>query len=671
MTLILLVLAGAALMGLSGVAGFAARRGERWGEVLGCFLALAGAGLGSTAALLALRGGRALSLLPGWDLAPGTLALGLDPLSAVFLMPVFVVPALGTLYGLGYWGEREHPTTARRLRAFYGFMPAAMVLVLLARDGGLFLVAWEGMAISAFFLISAEDEDTEVRRSAWIYFIATHAGTLCLLAMFALLRRWTGSLAWEGSGLSAVSQSARNAVFLLALVGFGIKAGLAPLHVWLPAAHANAPSHVSALLSGVMLKMGVYGVLRTLFVIPACPLWWGVLLMSLGAFSALFGVVFAVAQADLKRLLAYSSIENVGIIMLAIGLACLGRSMGRADLVLLGFAGALLHVWNHALYKPLLFLVAGSVLHATGTRQIDRLGGLARAMPRTAALCVVGCLGACALPPLNGFASELLVYLGLLHATGAEGSSAWIAAPLGATVLALTGALAIAAFVKLFGCSFLGLARSEASEGAHDPGPAMLAPMVTLALCAALIGGAPWLVTGPFEAIGGMWISAHPDGSPALGDLAPLRTLTLLALYLWIATSLVLMLIWRAMSARTREGKPTAPKLAGTWDCGYVRPTGRMQYTGRSMSQALVSLLSLFLWPRDSESRVVGPFPRNAAFAQHIPDVVLDHLLLPVAARIARLLRWSRVLQQGRIQMYVLYVLATVVILFVAAYLGE
>jgi hydrogenase-4 component B len=668
MTDLMLVLAGAALMGCSGIPALASRRGARTGAMVACLLALAGAALGTTAAFLALRDGRRESLLLAWDLAPGRLALGLDALSAAFLAPVFVVPALGTLYGVGYWSEREHPSTALRLRSFYGLMPAAMVVVLLARDGGLFLVAWEVMAVSAFFLISADDEDLEVRRSAWVYFVATHAGTLCLLAMFALLRGWSGSLAWDGSGLAAMPQHVRNAVFVLALVGFGIKAGLVPLHVWLPPAHANSPSHVSAVLSGVMLKMGVYGLVRTLFVLPDPPVWWGVVLLSVGAVSALFGIVFAVAQTDLKRLLAYSSIENIGIIVVAVGLACLGRSTGRADLVLLGLAGALLHVWNHALFKPLLFFVVGSVQHATGTRRIERLGGLARVMPRTAALCLIGCVGACALPPLNGFASELLVYLGLFRATDGPRSGAWIAAPLAATTLALAGALAVAAFSKLFGGTFLGLARSEATQDAHDPGPSMLAPMTMLALCCALIGIAPWLVTGAFESLGQSWIGAPVGGIPGLGDLAPLKTLTLLALCIWIPSPLVLAAIWRAMSTHARQqaehGRP------GTWDCGYVRPTPRMQYTGRSMSQAVVGLFSLFLWPRDSESGVTGLFPRSAAFAQHVPDVVLDRLVLPVAALVARLFRRLRVLQQGQIQVYVLYVLAAVVILFVAASLG-
>src|ERR1051325_8309374 len=333
-----------------------------------------------------------------------------------------------------------------------------MVMVIVARDGVLFLMGWEVMALAAYFLVVTEGNKSEVREAGWIYLVATHVGTLSLFGFFALLWRMTGSFDLWPTGLAGISSKAAVGLFVLGAVGFGIKAGLMPLHVWLPGAHANAPSHVSAILSGVLLKTGIYGRVRVCGLMPHPPLWWGGTLVVVGTVSAVFGIAFASEQRDLKRLLAYSSIENVGIIAMGIGVATLGRSMDRADLIVLGLGAALLHVINHSLFKPLLFLGAGAILHSAHTRQMDLLGGLGKKMPRTMALVVVGAIAICGLPPLNGFIGELLLYLGLFAMVvgggGASGATSWAA--LGAVALALVGALAVAAFVKFLGTVFLG-----------------------------------------------------------------------------------------------------------------------------------------------------------------------------------------------------------------------
>ena len=279
-----------------------------------------------------------------------------------------------------------------------------------------------------------------------------------------------------------------TAIFVLALVGFGLKAGIMPLHVWLPGAHANAPSHVSAIMSGVMIKMGIYGLVRVLVLLPTPPLAWGYVLLGLGVVSGVLGVAFAVGQHDLKRLLAYHSIENIGIIVIGLGLALIGRTLDRADWIVLGLGGALLHVWNHALFKSLLFLSAGSVIHATGTREIDRLGGLAKAMPRTSLAFLVGAVAICGLPPLNGFVSELLIYLGLFGTLGIGEGGACPMAAFAAPALALIGGLAVACFVKVFGVVFLGTARSEDARHAHESAWSMLGPMGVLMGCCLFIG---------------------------------------------------------------------------------------------------------------------------------------------------------------------------------------
>ncbi len=349
-----------------------------------------------------------------------------------------------------------------------------------------------------------------------------------------------------------------------------------PLHSWLPAAHAAAPSHVSALMSGVVIKMGIYGLVRVTGLMAAPPLAWGLAILALGAVAAFFGVVFALAQHDLKRLLAFHSIENVGIILLGLGLALAGRATGRADWVLLGMAGCLFHVWNHALFKSLLFLGAGAVVHATGTRDLERMGGLARRMPTTAALFLVGAVAICGLPPRNGFASELVVYLGLARAAVAPGT-AWAA--LAAPLLAATGALAVACFVKVVGVVFLGAPRSAAAEGAHEASRLMLAPMAALAAACALLGLAPGLVAPALERATAVWAGAPLAGQP-LAALVPFGWVSAGALALVAAVAL-LVLALRPLCRRARLRQPELP----TWDCGYAAASPRLQYTASSFAE--------------------------------------------------------------------------------------
>ena len=399
-----------------------------------------------------------------WQVPGGELEVGVDALSGMFLVQIFLIGALGAIYGLGYWRAEEHPRTAGKLRLFYGLMVAGMALLVVAKNSILFLMGWEIMALSAFLTITTEDRDPVVREVGFVYLVATRVGTLFVFATFAVLRWLTGSFSLSIAGLPGGAPAA-TAVFLLGLLGFGLKAGLMPLHVWLPGAHANAPSHVSALMSGVLIKMGIYGLVRTCSLFDAIPLWWGLLLFSLGMVSAVLGVLFAIGQHDLKRLLAYHSVENIGIIAIGLGLALIGRATQHPGLIALGLAGALLHVWNHGLFKALLFLSAGSVIHATGTREIDVLGGLGRGMPRTSLAFLVGAVAICGLPPLNGFVSELFIYIGMLRAGSLDMGTVGIAAAFGVPVLALVGALAALCFAKVFAIVFLGEPRSAHATG--------------------------------------------------------------------------------------------------------------------------------------------------------------------------------------------------------------
>ena len=654
-----LVLIAAAILALSGLPRLLAGRRSSLGAWLETALVLMGATTGLCGVVLhGLHPEQAALSLP-WLLPWGRLNVAIDGVSAVFLVPVFLVPALGSIYGLRYWRQSEHPENGRKLGLFYGLLAGSMVMVVVARDGILFLMAWEVMALSAFFLVTTEDDDPAVCRAGWIYLVATHAGTLCLFAMFGLLRLATGSLAIDGALPDTVPSGLATAIFLLALCGFGLKAGVMPLHVWLPGAHANAPTHVSAVLSGVMIKMGIYGIVRITGLFPHPPIAWGGLVLAFGAASGLLGIVFAIAQHDIKRLLAYCSIENIGIILMGVGLAMIGRSLDRPDWIVLGLGGALLHVWNHGLFKSLLFLASGSVIHAVHTRKIDRMGGLAKQMPWTAAAFLVGAVAICGLPPLNGFVSELLIYLGLFSTIGIDERASCVAAGLAVPVLAMIGALAVACFVKAFGSVFLGEGRSERACHAHESPRAMLIPMAVLAACCFAIGLAPTLVAPMFDRAVAAWAPTS-SAAVSLASLAPLQVLSSIG-------AVLLFLIVAGIALLRRRMLRGASDAIGTWDCGYAAPTPRMQYTASSFAQILVDLFTWVLRPRKHRPHVDGPLPPHSHFESHCGDTALDGVMLPAFRSVTALSLWLRSRVRGRSQLYIFYILVVIVILFIVA----
>jgi hydrogenase-4 component B len=652
----LLVVVAMLLAGSSGVPGLFFSQTSPAGQRLATFLLVFGSVLGLAGCLHSFVGAASEPLVFPWSVPGGEFAIAIDGLSAVFLLPVFLVALLGSVYGLSYWHQSDHPDNGHKLCLFYGLITAGMALVVVARNSILFLFGWEVMALSAFFLVTTEENQAPIREAGWIYLVATHTATLCLFAVFALLRKATDSYTW-GPLAERTTPGLETAIFLLALAGFGLKAGIMPLHVWLPGAHAAAPSHVSALMSGVFIKMGIYGLVRVTSFFPHPPLWWGGTLLALGVVSAVLGVVFAVAQHDFKRLLAYHSIENIGIIVMGLGLALLGRSWARDDWIVLGLAAALLHVWNHALFKSLLFLGAGSVLHAVHTRAIDQLGGLARQMPWTALCFLIGAIAICGLPPLNGLVSELFLYLGLFRTLGGPGQGhALAAAALAAPALALVGALALACFVKVYGAIFLGTGRSSATSGAHEADALMLGPMFVLAACCALIGLAPALVVPALDQGIASWSPERSQALRGVVELAPVAWISLaggLLLTLVGAASVFLLLRVRAGGA--------VPGL--TWDCGYAAPSPRMQYTAVSFGQMLVGLFGWALRPSIRAPRQLPLFPARSHFHSDVPDAVLDEAVLPTFRFSARLFARFRFLQQGGIQAYLLYIFAILLVL--------
>jgi hydrogenase-4 component B len=447
-------------------------------------------------------------------------------------------------------------------------------------------------------------------------------------------------------------------LFWLALFGFGVKAGLFPLHIWLPSAHANAPSHVSAIMSGVTIKMGIFGLVRFSGWLPV-PAGAGWIVAALGVASAVLGVAFALGQHDLKRLLAYHSVENIGIILIGLGFALVAAEHGNAAWGALALAGGLLHVWNHGLFKSLLFLGAGSVLHATGTREMSRLGGLWRTMPWTAGLFALGAVAISGLPPLNGFVSEWLVYLGLFDAVTAPGSAA-VAAVAAVVLLAVTGALALACFVKVCSVVFLGAPRSAAAERAHECGPAMRGPMLVLAAACVAIGLAPVLFWPALARAAAEW-------NPAWSGLAQpvsLPTLGSANIALALTAVFAVALLWH----RTRHN---GLRRALTWDCGYAAPTARMQYTAGSFAATIVEWFAWILRPERHELRAEAVFPERASFAEHTPETVLAHVVEPAGGVVMQLAYAARRLQHGRLQSYLLYLVVGVAALAALVMIGD
>ncbi len=635
-----LILAAAGCWMGASLLALVARREDRWGlalGVLGSLLALAGA-------VHALLGGPPSRLDLAFWRFPARLEV--DALSAAFLLPLHLVAGLGAIYGTEYW-PLATKGSGRSLRFFYGTLVAAMTLLFLARQGLLFLMAWEAMAISAFFLVETEHERPEVRKAGWVYLACTHTGTLLLTAMVVLLARRLGGLLWVP--LPAATPQALDAwILVLALLGFGFKAGLLPLHFWLPPAHASSPSHVSAILSAVMLKTGIYGLLRISGLLPGIPRGLGGSLLALGALTAVYGVGNALAQRDYKRLLAYSSVENLGIIAMGIGLGWTGRAIHDPWLMALGFGAALFHVWNHATFKGLLFLGAGSVLHATGTRDMEALGGLGQRMPRTLLLLAPAILAVAALPPFNAFLSEWVLYRGLF-ASLAQGYP-W-SGGLALVALALTGGLAAVAFARFFGTVFLGTARSDAADHAHDPGRSMRTPMAILAgLCLALGLASPLLLPLLGRAAGGAGLTEPGLLGRGLGH--DLRLLTALEALLLVLAGLGLAWLRR---------KPAAAERPPTWDCGYAAPTARMQYTGSSFADPWAALL-----PGRSVRmrRLKALFPNPHALHLEVQDAVGEGLVAPWFARLAARAQRLRRLQPGYLSVYVLYVLIALLAVF-------
>lgn len=698
------VLAGVAVLLIGGALATAVGRRARLANAVGATSATVGCLVALLPVVGVLASGRAVPPLSWtWNVPFGAFTIGMDPLSAWFAAVILGLSIPAAVYGAGYLPHYADRKLLGPPWLLFNLLIAAMVLVVTAHNGLLFLMAWEGMALASYFLVTFEDEQAGAREAGRVYLIASHWGVACLLLFFTLLGAQTGTLDFQsprssppvaspahpaGSADPAVEATTRGwrppgwraratagdagprralgpkltgALFLLALVGFGVKAGLMPLHVWLPEAHPAAPSHVSALMSGAMIKTGLYGLLRAWTILGPPPAWWGWLLVVIGLSSGLLGILYALAQRDLKRLLAYSSVENVGIIALGLGIGLLGLSAGSAVLAVLGFAGALLHVWNHAAFKSLLFLGAGAILQAAGTQRLDRLGGLLKRMPVVGGAFLLGAVAICGLPPLNGFLSEFLIYLSALQVfqgSSLSRTSSSVVALAAMGGLALIGGLTAACFSKAVGIVFLGQPRSEAARQAGPPSGLMTAAMLALAggcVLASLAIGPLLRRLAPVLAIA----TGLSDGAIAdsLGPArAPLASVVGVGFFVLVLVGLLV--AWRSWLLRGR----TAAR-GETWGCGYAAPTARMQYTSFSFAQPLTDFFAVAAGLRQNLSEPVGLFPDRASVDTRHTDALRQGLFASLYRGASWGLARLHWLQHGRLNLYVLYVAVTLVIL--------
>lgn len=624
--------------------------------------------LGAAAAVAGLAGmlGHAWQAHVAWLVPLGGLALEMDRLAGLFVALVGATSVPVSIYAVGYTGRDR-----RGVLAYLVFV-GAMLLVPLAANTMTFAIAWELMSLASYVLV-VQRRDGASAHAGWVYAVMTHAGLGCLLAGMLLLGAWTGSARFADWALAApgLDATARSIAWALLAVGFLAKAGAMPLHVWLPLAHPAAPSHVSALMSGVMIKLGVYGLVRASFGwLGPGPAWWGTALLLLGAAAAVGGVLYALADRDLKRLLAYSSIENVGIILIGLGAALAFRTTAADALALLSLTAALYHVVNHAAFKSLLFMAAGSVLHATGTRDLDAMGGLVKRMPWTAAAFFTGAAAIAALPPLNGFVSEWLTFQALLQSVRLPVPGLNLVFTLAIAALALTGGLAIGCFVKAYGVGFLALPRSEAAAAAHEAPVSMRAAMTLTALACLLLGVGATVVV---ETLGAVAVTLVPAPAPiAIGDWLTLQvsggfaSLSTAALAVALAGALVLPLLVLAVA-----GARPQPRRYETWGCGRLLQTARMEYTATAFANPITRVFDFFYRP--VKRLDIDAHPESRFFVHRIaydnpPRFVIDEWLYrPVERGLRALARRAGAIQSGSPNLYLAYVLAVLLLLLVLA----
>lgn len=645
------------------------------GRYLLGFSAAIGAGAGIALGMSVILSANTFSLsLPNLLPIGGGFVLTLDPLGAFFLTLIGLVAVPAAIYGVDYTAayEKEH-YSVRLLGLFFNLFLLSMTLVTMAANVLTFLILWECMSLTSYFLVITENNEKDTLRAGIWYVAMTHAGLALLLGAFLLLSKGgSGSFADMRVSSAGLSIAIRNAVFLLAFLGFGSKAGIVPLHVWLPRAHPAAPSHVSALMSGVMIKLGIFGFLRVVLdLMGGGPAWWGSVVLGVGVVSALLGVLYALMEHDLKRLLAYHSVENIGIILIGIGAGLIFYSCGQMNLAALGFIGGLYHTVNHASFKGLLFLGAGSVLRATHTRNMEEMGGLIKRMPWTALFFLIGSISISALPPFNGFVSEWLVYQSLLAGFNIPNPELAILSPVAVGMLALTSGLAAACFVKAFGISFLAMPRSAKAENAKEAPFAMQVGMGLLALACILLGLGPVVVVPVLgKVIGGL--GQMPQTVPLLSHHFSLQTPQAFGQIspLLVALALLVILGLIPIAFKIFRVHPHF-RLGDTWGCGQTGQTPRMEYTATAFAEPLRRIFAELYRPMKQLSIDFHPeskyFVESIAYKSEITPLFDRMIYDPLLRFVRKISGLVLRLQTGLVHLYLVYIAATLVVLLIVA----
>ena len=598
---------------------------------------------------------------------PGTIspALVLDKLSAFFLLVINITVLSGFLYAKGYLKNDNSGKSNLRFSIHYFsylWLYFSMVMVVLLRDGFAFLVAWEMMSLSSFLLVIFDAEDRQVMKTGINYLIQMHVGMAFLLLAFLLTAGPGGEISFNTLVLY-FSNHNNLPVFLLFFIGFGIKAGFIPLHTWLPQAHPAAPSHVSGVMSGVMIKMGIYGIFRILTSIQSGLLEIGIFILIISLLSGLYGVMMAILQHDLKRLLAYHSIENIGIIGIGIGLGTIGLATGNNNLVLLGLGGGMLHVLNHSLFKSLLFYNAGSVYQAAHSRNINQLGGLIKKMPYTSAFFLVGALSICGLPPFNGFISEYLIYFGMFKMVSAANLYQSILIISSITGLTLIGGLAVFCFTKVFGIVFLGQSRTGQAANAKEVSSIMLWPQILIIILIIGIGLDSVLLIKPvFQTISSLFRTGDNRIITAISFINLDKISLLGGLFIIVS---VIILVYRYFHLKSKK-----VSYGPTWGCGYTAGNEKLQYTATSFADNYSVLANPFL-PVKKETEALGEeeiFPSKRTFISHPADFFKNNLIDKPIQLFMDLLKKIAVMQTGQIQHYILYTFVFILLVFLLTF---
>ena len=614
----------------------------------------------AAAALVNLGGAANVAVLP-LGLPDLPFHLRLDSLSAFFLLLLGAASVGISLYSAGYFRHMAGGTLALLCFEYHLFL-VGMTLVFLADDAYLFMVAWETMALSSYFLVTTDHSIAEIRRAGFLYLLIAHVGAIAILMCFGLMQGGHGDYTFTTMREGHLGEFWASITFLLALFGFGAKAGILPLHVWLPEAHPAAPSPISAMMSGIMLKTAIYGILRVSFDLLGMQLWWwGAIALTLGLITALFGVLFASVQTDMKRLLAYSSIENIGIILTAIGLAIIFHSFHKDVLAALALTAAMYHALNHSFMKTLLFLGTGSVLHATGERNLGKLGGLIQRMPKLALLVLVGTLALAGLPPLNGFVSEWLLLQAFLLSPGLPNSYLNMLIPIAAAALALAAALAAYVMVKFYGIIFLGQPReANLAEQAHDIDNWEWLGIAWLALGCIALGLFPVYIISHIDFVTQMLVgqnlsTAAQSGwmwlTPIHAERASYNPLILIGTVV-TGVFFTLYVVKKFYHGRVRR--------SAAWDCGYPEQTARMQDTAEGFGQPIRQIFDLFF---GITREVPGPFDKKPHYRGETHDLIWEWCYLPVARLNEKVSALVGKLQHGRIHIYLLYSFVTLLAL--------